>query len=90
MASQTVLTRDPPPPLDPSRPTGAVSAATPCPPPRPQHDRRPQWSGDVRTLLMTSMTVQGLHVPALRMRTALFLWSPGGLSAARAASVAPC
>ena len=85
MASQTVLTRDPPPSLDPSRPLVQYQQ-----PPWPQHDRRPQWSGDVRTLLMTSMTVQGLHVPALRMRTALFLWSPGGLSAARAASVAPC
>ena len=32
-AGQTVLTRDPPPsPLDPSRPSGAVSAATLYPP----------------------------------------------------------
>ena len=52
-------------------------------PPCIRLDWQPQWTNDVRTLLMTSMTVQGLHVPALRMRTVLFLWSPGGLSAAR-------
>ena len=78
-AGQTVLTRDPPPsPLD------RLDRLVQCQqPPCIRLDWQPQWTNDVRTLLMTSMTVQGLHVPALRMRTVLFLWSPGGLSAAR-------